>query len=83
MTTQEQAEKLAMEAANAVGSRGNTDVREWRERNSKIILSTIPLKEMLDAVELLRDYSTNIFTDEKTLSLLAALDAKLKGKVKP
>ena len=45
MTTQEQAEKLAMEASKEV------DIYSTYQSRANVILSTIPLKEMLDCVE--------------------------------
>jgi len=53
MTTQEQAEKLAMDAAGRIYVKAKINrINEYSMRDD--ILSTIPLKEMLDAIEALR-----------------------------
>ena len=51
MTTQEQAEKLAMEAAFEIVFNNEKCNRNNKSDVERTILSTIPLKEMLDCVE--------------------------------
>jgi len=86
MTTQEQAEKLAMEAARKLYFEPPyPDHATYVDHFGKLILSTIPIKEMLDCRDALSDalghldgLHTHWLAGRRAIN---ALDAKLKGKV--